>query len=45
MAGIYKRSESDIYQAQFYLTSAATGELSKVRKTLLLRLISVLSLR
>src|ERR1035437_8951640 len=33
MASIYKRSGVEIYQAQFYVTDPATGELSKVRKS------------
>ncbi len=33
MASIYKRSESEIYQAQFYVPDAVTGDLKKVRKS------------
>lgn len=33
MASIYKRPEADTYQAQFYITDPATGDLRKVRKS------------
>lgn len=33
MASIYKRTGADTYQAQFYITNPATGELRKVRKS------------
>jgi integrase len=33
MASVYKRPESQIYQAQFYVCDPATGDLQKVRKS------------
>ena len=33
MASLKKRKRSNVWQAQFYVTDSATGELSQVRKS------------